>query len=140
MKDLLNIINEVREFNGESKVYGGDIATLTNFLINSGINQDDFEVTSNGVQDLTDAYRKIIPNTKLDGRKASDILSAVETYFDGKQPVTPVGNVKIKKQRKNLGVARGSYDAAERAAERAYARNSQAMSGTKEYDRNYINN
>ena len=137
MKSLLNTINEVREFNGESKVYGGDIATLTNYLINAGIPQDDFKVTSTGVQDLTDAYRKVIPNTKLDGRKADDILNAIVDYFDGKEPVKAQGNLKIRKARKNLGVARGSYGEAERAAERSKSRNIDAISNVN-YNRSYI--
>ena len=123
MKNIIDFINEAKEITSDTKVRMGDSAELISFLKNDIENLDGtIKVTGDGIK-----YNNIlVPGTKLSlgltaGEYADIFVNWLNEFEDKKSNASQ--KIKYKRLRKNLGMPRGNYGAAERMAQRERDRN-----------------
>ena len=126
MKNIIEYLNEAKEITSDTKVRMGDSAELTSFLKNEIENLDGtIKVTGDGIK-----YNNVlVPRTKLSlgltaGEYADIFVNWLNEFEDKKSNASQ--KIKYKRLRKNFGMPRGNYGAAERIAQREKERNNMA--------------
>lgn len=128
MKNITDFIIE-SNFDANSKVRMGDSATLAKFLKDEIENLDGtIKVTGDGIK----FNNILVPGTKLSlgltaGEYADIFVNWVNDYNEKHNKANE--KVIVKKPRKNAGVPRGNYGAAEKMKKRADDRNTSIMKG-----------
>ena len=123
MKDIIEFLNEAKEFTSDTKVRIGDSAELLAYLKNEIDNvEGSIKVTGDGIK-----YNNIlVPGTKLSlgltAGEYADIFVDWLNEFEDKKSNASV-KTKYKRLNKNIGVPRGNYGAAEKMAQRERERN-----------------
>ena len=128
MKNITDFIIE-SNFDVNSKVRMGDSATLANFIKSNVENLDgSIKVTGDGIK----YNNMLVPGTKLSlGLTAGEYMNIFVKWINDYNEKHNKANEKvtIKKTRKNAGVPRGNYGAAEKMKQRADDRNTSIMKG-----------